>query len=64
MIPMPPAQDDRAPETPDEAAREAYRRYVLAKIEAGMADSVAGRTIPHAEVVARMEARFAERRRK
>ena len=59
-----PATDEHAPETPDEAAaREAYRRHVVAKIEAGLADSEAGRTIPHAEVVARMRARFAERRK-
>lgn len=58
-----PATDERAPETQDEAEREAYRKYVVAKIEAGLADSEAGRTIPHAEVVARMRARFAERRK-
>lgn len=58
-----PATDEHAPEAPDEAAREAYRRHVVAKIEAGMADSKAGRTMTHAELVARMEARFAERRK-
>ncbi|NVB36647.1 antitoxin [Pseudenhygromyxa sp. WMMC2535] len=56
--PASPAVDELALETPDEA----YRRHVVAKIEAGLADSEAGRTIPHAEVVARMRARFAERR--
>ena len=58
-----PATDEHALEIEDEAEREAYRKYVVAKIEAGLGDSEAGRTIPHAEVVARMRARFAERRK-
>lgn len=51
--------EERAPQTPDEADQE----YVAAAIEAGMADSRAGRTMTHAELVARMEARFTERRK-
>ncbi|PRP93303.1 hypothetical protein ENSA5_43250 [Enhygromyxa salina] len=53
--------DERAPEAEDDESREAERRRVIAAIEAGMADSRAGRTMTHAQLVARMEARFAER---
>ena len=51
--------DERQPA--EEPQTEAERRRVIAAIEAGMADSKAGRTMTHAELVARMEARFAER---
>lgn len=54
-----PAVDERQPA--EEPQTEAERRRVIAAIEAGMADSKAGRTMTHAELVARMEARFAER---
>lgn len=52
--------DERVPETEDEKT-QAERRRVIAAIEAGMADSRAGRTMTHDQLVARMEARFAER---
>ena len=56
-----PARDEHGLEIEDEAARETERRRVVAAIEAGMEDSRAGRTMTHAELVARMEVRFAKR---
>lgn len=53
------AVDERQPA--EEPQTKAERRRVIAAIEAGMADSEAGRTMTHAEFVARMQARFAER---
>jgi predicted transcriptional regulator len=38
------------------ASAEAERQRVVAKIERGLADVKPGRVIPHAEVVARLEA--------
>jgi putative addiction module component (TIGR02574 family) len=44
------------PETED-----AYRARVIAKIERGLADVEAGRVVPHAEVMAQLEARYGVR---
>ncbi|PRQ08699.1 hypothetical protein [Enhygromyxa salina] len=53
--------DDHIPEAKDGAASEAECYRVVVAIEAGMADSRAGRTMTHAQLVTRMEARFAGR---
>jgi predicted transcriptional regulator len=37
---------------------DAERERVVAKIERGLADVKAGRVVPHAEVLARIEARY------
>ena len=50
------AAEQPAP-TSDDAERE--RQRVIAKIERGLADADAGRVIPHAEVMAQIEARYA-----
>jgi predicted transcriptional regulator len=55
VMPGAEAADNSAPNT---EADEAERRRLLAAIEAGLADADAGRVRPHAEVVARMRARF------
>jgi predicted transcriptional regulator len=44
------------PETED-----AYRARLTAKIERGLADVKAGRVVPHAEVMAQLEARYGAR---
>ena len=41
------------------ASDTAQRDRVIAKIERGLADAQAGRVIPHAEVLARLQARYA-----
>ncbi|WP_146157455.1 hypothetical protein [Enhygromyxa salina] len=45
----------------DERSPEAERQRFLDAVAQGMADADAGRVRSHAEVVARMRARFAER---
>jgi predicted transcriptional regulator len=44
---------------PTLASDDAERARIVAKIERGLADVKAGRVVPHAEVMARMEARYA-----
>lgn len=48
-----------AAEQTQPASEDAERARIVAKIERGLADSKAGRVVPHAEVMARMEARYA-----
>jgi predicted transcriptional regulator len=43
---------------PEREDEEVERQRLLAAIQAGLADADAGRVRPHAEVVARMRARF------
>jgi predicted transcriptional regulator len=50
---MPEPQQPAEPSSDD-----AYREYVIAKIERGLADVKAGRVVPHAEVLAQLEARY------
>ncbi|HLT38796.1 MAG TPA: hypothetical protein VK034_21060 [Enhygromyxa sp.] len=49
----------QAAEQPRPASDDAERQRAVAKIERGLADVKAGRVIPHAEVLARIEARYA-----
>jgi predicted transcriptional regulator len=39
-------------------SEEAYRARLIAKVERGIADIEAGRGIPHAEVLAMLDARY------
>lgn len=48
----------RPTEQPRPASDDAERDGVVAKIERGLADVKAGRVISHAEVLARIEARY------
>jgi predicted transcriptional regulator len=44
------------------ASDDAERDRVIAKIERGLADVKAGRVVPHAEVMARFEARYGSKK--
>ena len=44
------------------ATSDAERDRVVAKIERGLADVKAGRVVPHAEVMARFEARYGSKK--
>jgi hypothetical protein len=48
-----PSAERLPPETED-----AYRARLIAKIERGIADVKAGRVVPHAEVLAMIDARY------
>jgi predicted transcriptional regulator len=48
------------PHASDDAELE--RARVVAKIERGLADVKAGRVVPHAEVMARFEARYGSKK--
>lgn len=54
----------RAAEQPHAASddSELERARVVAKIERGLADVKAGRVVPHAEVMARFEARYGSKK--
>jgi predicted transcriptional regulator len=65
---MPEVQpaDPLAPEAPSAErlppeSEDAYRARLIAKIERGLADVQAGRVVPHAEVMAQLEARYGHR---
>jgi hypothetical protein len=66
---MPQAQpaEQLEPEAPSASrlppeSEDAYRARLIAKIERGIADVEAGRVTPHAEVMARFEARYVSKK--
>lgn len=66
---MPEAEpvEQLAPEAPSASrlppeSEDAYRARQIAKIERGLADVQAGRVTPHAEVMARFEARYGSKK--
>lgn len=56
--------ETRPTEQPRSASDEAEHARVVAKIERGLADVTAGRVVPHAEVMARLEARYGSKKRR